>query len=358
MFSPPPLPRNVEAAFRDLSSAKPDIRRSAISDVVRHAQDTVSLRDRAVSALSIALKDAHAEVRSTAALALADLGDADGLPALLVAMEDDDPYVREMAVAALGEIGDVRAKSRIERALSDRRPELRYQAIIAYCRLADEDSEPSELAVALGRALTDDDGKVRYIALRLAEERWRRLGPRLVDKVLPCFEDSDVEVAFAAALCLVRPQPSTNNGAGADADAARARALEALRAVVRGGKWRGQRLAAEDEGEALELAGALGLQELVPDLERRAYGLRAWVSREFAFRARIGLARLGHARASSDIFRDLDAEREATRDAAIVAAGRARMVGAKPKLLALRGRGSDALIDEALGLLRSEEQAP
>ena len=37
MFSPSPLPRNLEASFRDLASEKPATRASAIRDVVRHA---------------------------------------------------------------------------------------------------------------------------------------------------------------------------------------------------------------------------------------------------------------------------------------------------------------------------------
>jgi HEAT repeat protein len=352
MFAPRPLPRTPEAAFRDLESAKPDVRRSAISDLLRIGLIETALRERVVLQIAQTLRDSRAEVRSTAALALADLRDARALPGLLVAVEDPDPYVREMAVSALGEIADPQAMPRIKRALRDERPELRYQATIAYVRMADTVTQAvvneqgqdhalyTDQCFAIETGLADIDAKVRYIALRLAEERWKTLGESLSARIAERLQDSAVDVALAAALCLARDGH------------AEARSMLAL--VVNDGKVRGESLPGEDESEAIELAGAIGMRELIPALERRAYGLRGFLARGQAFHARIALARMAHPRASAEIFRELDSERETVRESAIVAAGRARMAGAKPKLTALRGRASEALLDEALALLALE----
>jgi len=123
MFTPSPLPRNLEASFRDLGSEKATTRVSAIRDVVRHALRSDATRDRAIPELERALQgDPASAVRSEAAIALADIGGREALASLLVAMEDDDPHVRQMAISSLGELADPRATPRIERALRDSRP--------------------------------------------------------------------------------------------------------------------------------------------------------------------------------------------------------------------------------------------
>ncbi len=334
MFAPPPLPRTLEASLRDLGSQKADVRRSAISDLLRHALRDDAVKDKAVPLIAKALSDEVAQVRSTAAIALADLGASGALPALLVAVEDDDPYVREMSLSALGEIGDARAAPRLLRALDDARPEVRYQAIIAYPRCA---KDAADVAKALTRAFADDESKVRYIALRVAEENAQKLPEAAFVAAEERLGDDDVEVVLAAAV-LLAPREHTE-----------ARALVAE--VVRTGKVRGKKPAREDEAEAVELCGALGLRELTSDLERRAFGLGRFFGDTCKFHARIALARLGHARAAKEIYQELEATAKGTREAAVVAAGRARMKGAKPKLTALRGDVDDVLIDEALALL-------
>src|SRR5580698_9717673 len=86
MFAPPPLPRNLEASFRDLASQKAAVRAEAIGDVVRHARRNDAARARAIPALEQALKgDADARVRAAAAVALADVDGHEALPSLLVA---------------------------------------------------------------------------------------------------------------------------------------------------------------------------------------------------------------------------------------------------------------------------------
>lgn len=344
MLAPSPLPRNLEAAFRDLGSQKASTRVSAIRDVVRHALAAHEARARAVPLLERALRDDPAAgVRSEAAVALADVRGVEALAGLLVAVEDDDPHVRQMAIAALGEIGDARATQRLERALRDERPEVRYQAVIAYARVVRDDGHA--VANALARALDDGDEAIRYIAMRAAEEfgldgeplRDARLASRAEDLV----GAADEALAVVAAIYLARLGESRGRAVVLDVIAERRRTPER-----------------EDEQACVELAGELSLREAVPHLERRIWGTRRVLRRVLswgagdgascAWHARIALARLGHERARAEILADLASWRRETREAAVVAAGRARMGEARGALENLGGTVDDALVREAL----------
>src|SRR5579859_1394708 len=117
MLLPSPLPRSLEASFRDLGSERASTRASAIRDVVRYARLGDGARSRAIPLLERLLReDDSPRVRADAALGLADMAAHEALPALLVSVEDEDPGVRQMALTALGEIGDVRAAPRLSRA--------------------------------------------------------------------------------------------------------------------------------------------------------------------------------------------------------------------------------------------------
>lgn len=342
MFQPPPLPRNVEASFRDLSSTTAATRASAARDVVRHALADAALRERAVKALSRALDDDAAVVRSVASVGLGELEAREVLPKLLVRVEDDDPHVRQMALAALGEIGDERALPRLRRALSDARPEVRYQAVIAVGRMAPVDGA----ATALAEAATDADESVRYIALRVGEERMVSEGETS--------GDAAAREAFSALLAAARTAV-----AGARGSVYAAAAILLARAGDPGAKApilaivTGPALCAkEDEEEAVELAGALRLTEAIPDLERRAYGVKRIVADTCSFHAKIALARLGHARAAEEIRRDVERGGRDRRAAAVVAAGRARLFDLAPAIRALGADDVDPVLrDEALGRL-------
>jgi HEAT repeat protein len=344
MLSPSPLPRNLEAAFRDLASAKPATRASAIRDVVRHALRESETRARALPLLERALRDdAVAAVRSEAAVALADVNAGEALAALLMAVEDEDAHVRQMAIAAIGEIGDVRATQRLERALSDERPEVRYQAIIAYARVVKDDA--SSVANALARALEDSDEAIRYIAMRVAEEHGidgePLRDPRLIARAEQLVDAVDPAVSVVASIYLAR--------LGLD------RGRRVVLDVVAGARKTSE---LEDERACVDLTGELSLREAIPDLERRVWGSRrllrsvlSWGAGDAAscaWHARIALARMGHARARADILADLASWRRETREAAVVAAGRARLVEARAALEGLGGSVDDALVREAL----------
>jgi HEAT repeat protein len=341
MLAPPPLPRTLDAAVRDLASESAVTRASAAGDLVRHGLLSDAVRARAVPLLEAALKsDAAPGVRGAAAVGLGDLTAEEALPALLVAIEDPDVQVRQMAINALGEIGDARARQRIERCLADERPDVRYQAIIAYAKIA----EDADVSAALAKAVDDADEAVSYIAIRIAEERLdakKELGPAVLREIAARLGHASAHVALAAAIVLAK---------SGDELGEKARAL--LLGVVRDGRIAGASPEKEDEREAVEVTGQIELREAIPHLERRAWGLASMVRDTCAWHAKIALARMGHARARAEILRDLGSPREHTRSAAIVAAGRARIVEARAFLESLRG-GDSSLVAEALDRLRA-----
>jgi hypothetical protein len=120
----------------------------------------------------------------------------------------------------------------------------------------------------------------------------------------------------------------------------------------------------EDEQACIELAGELDLREATVHLERRAWGRRrvlralfSWGAGDHAscsWHARIALARMGHERARAEILAELGAWRRETREAAVVAAGRARIHEARASLEKLLGEHHPgesvdaALVREAL----------
>jgi HEAT repeat protein len=350
MLAPSPLPRNLEASFRDLGSDRAGTRASAVRDVVRHSLRSDATRVRAIPLLAGVLRDdPSSAVRSEAALALADLRAVDALPVLLFAVEDENAHVRQMALSALGEIGDARSIGRLERALSDNRPEVRYQAVIAFSRAAKGDAPA--VTAALSRALEDRDQAIRYIAMRVAEERLAAYVDdghhdtgSLESRAAALVNDPDDALAVVAGLYLARLGRASGRQIVIDVVAERKKTPEL-----------------EDEQACVELAGELALQETILHLERRAWGrrrlLRAVVSwgsgdqTSCAWHARIALARMGHARAAAEILAELKAWRRETREAAVVAAGRARLHESRETIESLGESVDRALVCEALARL-------
>jgi HEAT repeat protein len=341
MLAPPPLPRNLEASVRDLESAKPAVRASAIVDLLRHARGDDAVRARAIPLLEKRLHDEQSKVRAAAAVGLADLAATGAVPALLGAVDDDDAYVRQMALSALGELADPRAATRLRRALTDERPEMRYQAVIAFCRVA---GDADEIAKALLSATNDDDDAVVHIALRVAEERidaGEAVDPRLVTRAKALLEAGSPHLALVAAIVLAKSGDAAGNAV--------------ILRVVRGDKIADQAPEKEDERAAVELAGELGLEAARPHLERRAWGLKRLVRDTCAFHAKIALARLGHPRAVAEILRDLESDRPDVLGAAVVAAGRARLAKARKAIERIPTVAVDPeLVREALSRLGSE----
>lgn len=341
MLGPPPLPRNLEASVRDLDSTRPEVRVSAIDDLLRHARGNDDVKARAIPLYEKRLVDTDPRVRSAAAVALGELGANEAIPALTKLVDDDDAYVRQMAINALGEIGDPRALPRLERALRDTRPEVRYQAIIAFARASNDDTAVSQ---ALLDATNDDDDAIVHIALRLAEERLdagavpkkeQSVDDRLVVRARALLKSPSPHVALVAAIFLGKAGHSDGH--------------TLLLRVVRGGRRGAEAPEKEDEQAAVELVGELELEQAIRDLERRVWGLSRWVRDTCAFHAKIALARMNHPRARAEILRDLASSRREVRAAAVVSAGRARLREAREAIARMTPSELDpVLVHEAL----------
>lgn len=349
MLAPPPHPRNLEASFRDLGSERAEVRASAIEDTVRHARGDDAIRTRALLALEPMLEDKSPRVRAAVAVALGDLEATAEVPALLLAVDDEDAHVRQMALNALGELEDARALPRLRRALTDERPEMRYQAVIAFARVAGKDPQrASEVAQALLDATNDDDDAVVHIALRVAEERLDEgtpPEPRLVTRGRALLESSSAHLALVAAIFVAKAGDEAGN--------------KLLLRVVRGEKVADQAPDKEDERAAVELVGELGLTAARPHLEKRAWGVMRFVKDTCPFHARIALARMGHPRAVAEIMTELDATKPDVLSAAVVAAGRARLAEARPKIEGLTKIAVDPeLVKEALSRLGGSSPEP
>jgi HEAT repeat protein len=322
MYGWSPLPRSLAATFRDIQSEKAHVRLSALADLVRWADSDE--RSRCIEQLTRALDDSDEEVQAAAALGLADVGASESIGALIVAAERGAPRVRQLALVAIGELGtpaDPAALGAVRAALANAAPALRFQALVAANRLLDA----AELCTELGRALRDAEPKVRYVACRIAEERFFANGDALAERaqlgerLLELLSDSDAAVRLAAAIPLAR--------SGSEPGAT---------AVVTALNRRSGALELEDEQAAIELCADLGLLAARPGLTARVWG-GLWVgSRPLAFQARVALARLGDERAQREILRDLSSLRRATRARAVAAAGQARLELARARLLEMR----------------------
>lgn len=297
----PPLPLRFDAALRDRTSRRAESRLSAVMSLA----DPPSGREaEATKALRPLLDDPIGPVRHAAILAIGRLRDAGALDVVLARFDDGDATVRQAAIIAAGMIGDPRAKDRVRAALSDARPEVRFQAAASFVELA-----PDEAPSALSPLLDDDDPEVRASvvealgSLPMDAPAGAGLAEALAGKV----GDADVRVRGAAGLALAergdrRAIPALREllgdphfafdaaaslgelgateaaedlaslgarmlaplvlravAGGALARLGDPRGADILRRVIRA--WR-----ADGRSTAVELAGELGLVELVPDL--------------------------------------------------------------------------------------------
>jgi HEAT repeat protein len=338
MYAWSPLPRNASATLRDATHAKPRVRLSAIPDLVRGSR--TNERDACVACLKQLLeKDEDIEVRAAAALALADAEAMSGLPALLRAVASGLPRLRQMALIAIGELaepGDDDALAAVRIALASEAPALRFQGLVAAGRLMSH----AELSSWLRDALEDAEGRLRYIACRIIEERFisdatvaETTRRELEEKLAARLGDADPDVVVAAAVSLA-PRGSRM---------ARELLIQAL-------NRRRSFAQVEDEQAAIELCAELGLDAARPGLTSRAFGA-AWAgSSPLAFQARVALARLGDGRAREHILRGLSSWSRNTRAQCVAAAGLARLEAARPRLMEMRG-------DERVADLHSVNEA-
>lgn len=329
MFNLAQLPRNVEAALRDATHHKQAVRLSALADLSRLASGPDS--ERVVAKLvDVLIRDQSSEVRARAALALADARARGASASLVRALGDREERVRQMALLALGEVGSGGREeiAAVRGLLNDASGALRFQALVAFHHLSGKLSD-RELRSVLERKLVDSDPEVRFVALRIAEERFiggsTQVPKWLVKGLRRCLTDEVTHVRLLAAIVLHRAGAETDLDAIADAVNERAGVREL-----------------EDEQAAVELAGELRIQRACAGLERRAFGWWGFSRDPFAWQARVALAKMGHRRAVSGILADLRAWTWETRTLAAAAAGAAGLVPARARLLAMLGDESSA----------------
>ena len=326
-------PSTVEALVRDLSSdeARARIEAAEASSIV---VDGASEADRAkiVAALVKLLDgDGQQHARAAAAVALADIGAREALPALLIAADDDAPLVRQQAISALGELGDPRACERIRRALGDDRPEVRFQAVVAFPRLVKNqggDEGRADAWSALETGLVDEDALVRGRAAEACAELAdgaplpKKLADRLAKMATAKDETADARVAASIAL----------------AESGDRRGSKTLLDVMAG------RIEERSPGRVqatFELAGELGLEEARAEATNAAFGLRGRFGdpgRRAA--ALVALVRLGDRRAIDHVLEELSSSSFTRRMTAIGIASRSALAEARPKLEAMRNRDS------------------
>ncbi len=107
------------------------------------------------------LSNKNSHLRTTAAEALGNLGDARAVEPLIKALGDGDEDVRHAAAGALGKLGDIRAVEPLIKALGDGDGRVRREAARALGKLGD-----TRAVEPLIKALGGGDGRVRREAAR------------------------------------------------------------------------------------------------------------------------------------------------------------------------------------------------
>jgi HEAT repeat protein len=343
MYGWSPLPRTLAAALRDVVHSESRVRLSAVADLERLTGGEG--RDAAVEALMAALAgDRDHEVRSAAALALADARAEQAVDVLLRAAENDEPRVRQLALVAVGELaspGHAEALRVVRLALVEAAPALRFQALLAASHLMSED----ELLGVLLEARSDGEQRVRYLTCRLLEQ----LAPegasdetagRVARALEGLFEDEDSEVRLSASVALAQRGSTV----------ARQRLVEALN--------RDTPMQPEDEQAAIGLCAELELHAAAPGLRRRAWGRWYQAGSPFVFQARVALARLGDERARRAILEGLSSWSRPVRTRSAVAAGLAGLQEARARLQAMQRDERQADSYSVAEALRALDTAP
>lgn len=286
------LPRNLQAALRDVTSTKVAVRRSAARDLGRHVPSS----SRALvlqQLLQLTQSDPDVEVRAQAILALAD-GQAHEAEELLVAVaESGAPRVQQVALLALGELAgaeNMAVSAVAERATHSELAAIRYQGLVTLRQV-----HPAGALARIPALLHDGDPEVRWVSLRLLEEITTPdesskapppVEPAVVSTVCSLTNDTSFHVRVTATLLAASWSDPTALG---------------LLAPLLGGR---PRLAPEDELTAMDLAGKHQVLETRAELERRAW--RWWGSPSTCFAARVALARMGNERARRSLLEDLN----------------------------------------------------
>jgi HEAT repeat protein len=337
MFGLPPLPRTLGAALRDVGHARPDVRHSAIRDLTRLALAGDGRADALAALERVLAGDVSAALRGEAAVALADAEAHESVGALGRAFDDPELRVRQMALLAFGEVatpGSPEHAHRVRALLDAPEAPLRFQALVAFARLS-----PAAAESSLFSALGDGDDEVRAMALRLMAGRYdgEVVPTHVLARARAALGDAASQVRAAAALFLV-PREERE-------------AERVLVGVIDGSVPPGTEA---DLFSAVELVAERKLVAALPGLRRRAFGPFGRRSDPVSFHALVALATLGDERARRTILGGLSAWTRHARTVSVLAAGRAGLVEARPRIHALQGRPARAdqdVVNDALAAL-------
>jgi HEAT repeat protein/beta-lactamase regulating signal transducer with metallopeptidase domain len=189
---PAPAPQisdsTVDALVAALDDPDAEVRRTAAHALAR-------LRDRrALPGLTAALKDESPDVRRAAAGALGDLRDQQAVDGLIGALKDPEPDVRRAAASALGDLRDPRAVEPLIAALGDEAADVRRAAASALGDLRD----PRAVAPLLTTLQDDNPDVRRFAASALGDLRDASAVPGLIGRL----KDADTDVRRFAASAL------------------------------------------------------------------------------------------------------------------------------------------------------------
>lgn len=344
LFEVSPLPRNLEAALRDCSAKRVEVRRSALRDLVRHANGEA--RARVVGALKILLaSDKEVEIRALAAVVCADAGIIELWSELMLALDDQAPRVTQMALLALGELATTVTDAEVAKVrsyLTSELPALRYQAISTLYRFRKDESTAQLL-----QSIEDPDAEIRWLGLHLLDE-WLGTSDG-VGSLL-------AQVGEPAALAerMGRDVPHVRAEAGLlllrwDSQIAFAM-LETLLDRPKGLE------AGQLEG-LIERFGTTGCRQSIPWLKRHAR--RGWFEGRLGWVALLSLARLGDAEARQAIVEELRASSLRSQARALEAVRQLRLAEAVTVLEAMTASGKGwALAEEAQAILTDLRRGP
>jgi len=165
-----------------------------MDDHIQVIDTLVNIGALSVEPLIVALYNANEFVRSNAADALGQIGDARAIGSLIAVLNDLDEQVRVNAVAALGQIGDASAIESLIAVLDDLDEDVRVNAVVALGQIGDASAIESLIAV-----LDDLDEDVR----RSAAEVLGQIGDaRVVEPLITILSDPEWIVRSSVANAL------------------------------------------------------------------------------------------------------------------------------------------------------------
>ncbi|MDI7267530.1 MAG: HEAT repeat domain-containing protein [Myxococcota bacterium] len=309
-------PPTIEAALRDVNSAKPRFRRDAAEALGRaDGDDTARARD----ALGRLLGDADRSVRVAAAESLGAVGDDSDLDALVRLADDSDEAVRIAAVEAAASVA-ADPDAALIRLADHASPDVRITACIEL-RASSEEAA----AEALLRRLRDGDARVRAAVVA---SLCAALPSRHAGAVRAMLSDDDPDVRLAAACGL----------ASARDDSGRNLLLDRVPRRPRDDTWRA----------ALPALARVAHPDDAPVLRRFAGWLPPRGIRAVAL---AGLARLGDAAAEARLRRMAGHRDPRRRASALLGAGVAGLESFLPEIERDLREPRSALFDVALHAL-------